>query len=215
MGEAIRQFDVRNEDLLSYDAQGIAPLHSCAGTTVAFGRIQPGCSGMQGISSEGCEDNAVVLSGILSYPTAPGQEVFVSKGSWVVTRPGEICGYCNRSARPVTLFIFRPRARGPARESGAGPRVFTPAGPPNAVRLPAYQTETSRGEVLSLHPGENAALSLVPFGAALVTGGRVMVLAGREKISLDEGEGIAFTGTAVEFVGVGGLSTVAVFSTAR
>ncbi len=79
MGEAIRQFDVRNEDLLSYDAQGIAPLYSCPGATVAFGRIQPGCSGMQGISSEGCEDNAVVLGGKVVGYLAVVRDVWVAE----------------------------------------------------------------------------------------------------------------------------------------
>ncbi len=215
MNGPIHHFDVRNEDLLSYDAQGVAELFSCPAASVAFGRVPPGSVGMQGIAAEGCEDNAVVLSGLLSYPTEPGKELFAARGAWVVARPGEIQGYCNRSAKSVTLFIFRPRVPGGTLEGRTGTRVFVPASPQAVPRVTAYETPASRGEVLALHPGGNAALGPAAVRAALVTAGRVMALSGREKVSLDVGEGLAFVGIPVEFVGVGGLSAVAVFSTAR
>jgi hypothetical protein len=215
MGEAILRFDTRNEELLSFDATGVAPLFSNPEASAAFARIPPEGAGMQGLAAEGCEDNILVLSGMLCYPTSPGKEAFAAKGAWVVAPPGEVHGYWNRSAKPVNLFIFRPRARGQTSGPGSGPRVFAPAEPQAAPRVTAYETPASRGEVLALHPGENAVFGAALVRAALVTAGRVMALSGREKISLDEGEGLAFTGVPVEFVGVGGLSSVAVFSTAR
>ena len=75
------------------------------------------------------------------------------------------------------------------------------------------ETQTARGELLSLHPGEPAAFHASFCCATLVTQGRVMALFGREKISLDTGEGIAFVGERGEMVGVGGLSNVALFTT--
>jgi hypothetical protein len=215
MGEAIQPFDTRDESRLSFDAAGIAPVFSSPDASVAFGRVLPGGSGMQGLSAEGCEDNLLVLTGMLCYPTSPGKEVFAARGAWVPAPPGEIHGYWNRSAKPVHLFLFRPRPRGLTRGPGSSPRVFVPAEPQSAPRVTAYETSTSRGEVLALGPGVNAAFGPALVRAALVTAGRVMALAGREKISLDAGEGLVFRGVPVEFVGVGGLSGAAVFSTVR
>lgn len=209
-------YDVRSGDQLSYDGQGVATLFSSPDASVAFGRIMPGQMGMQGLSANECEDNAVVLSGMLSYPTAPNNEVFVSKGSWVVARPGEVHGYWNKGAKPVTLFIFRPKSLGKA--AAGSQRIFKPHDSRPMPKTPTtkvtmYETPASRGEMLTLHPGETAALAPALCRATLVTAGRIMALMGKDKISLDSGEGIAFVREPVEFVGVGGLSNVVVFST--
>jgi hypothetical protein len=215
MGEAILPFDTRDESRLPFDATGVAALYSGPDASVAFGRVPPGGAGMQGLADEGCEDNLLVLSGMLCYPTSPGQEVFAARGAWVPAPPGEIHGYWNRSAKPVRLFFFRPRTRGLTRVPGSGPRISVPAEPQAAPRVTAYETSTSRGEVLALGPGANAAFGPALVRSALVTAGRVMALAGGEKISLDAGEGLVFRGISVEFVGVGGQSSAAVFSTVR
>lgn len=215
MDEAILPFDTRDESRLPFDATGVAAIYSGPDASVAFGRVPPGGAGMQGLSAEGCEDNLLVLTGMLCYPTSPGREVFAARGAWVSASPGEIHGYWNRSAKPVSLLFFRPRTRGMTRVPGSGPRVCVPPEPPTAPRVTAYETSTSRGEVLTLGPGAAAAFGPVLVRAALVTSGRVMALAGREKISLDAGEGLVSRGIAVEFVGVGGQSGAAVFSTVR
>lgn len=208
--------DVRNEDLMTYDEQGVAILFKCPDASVAFGRIMPGQMGMQGLAAEGCEDNAVVLSGMLSYPTSTHNEVFVSKGTWVVARPGEVHGYWNKGGKPVTLFIFRPRASGTA--SPGSQRIFKPhesraLSRPLGNRLTMYETTASRGEILSLHPGEPSTFTPVLCRAMMVTSGRVMSLLGKEKVSLDSGEGLVYMREGAEVVGVGGLSTMVVFST--
>ena len=215
MSGAVHHFDIRNEDRLTYDAQGIAALFSCPEAGVAFGRVPPGGMGMQGIAGEECEDNAVVLGGMLSYPTTPGREAFAAKGAWVVARPGEVGGYWNQGGRPVTIFVFRPRTPGRARGVGGSPRIFTPGETPAAPRVEAYATESSRGEVLTLHPGEQVACGPALVRAPLVTAGRVMALMGREKIALEAGEGLVLAGTPADIVGVGGLSSVVMFSTSR
>jgi hypothetical protein len=208
-------YDIRNEEALTYDRHGFATLFSCAEAAVDFGRLMPGEPGLDAHAVEDREDDAYVLGGMLSYPASTSNEVFVAKGSWVVARPGETFGYWNRGGKPVTLFRFRPKsARRPA---GGGQRIYKPAEPrpgaANAQRVLAYETSVSRGEMLSLHPGEPSAFQAVFCCATLVTAGRVMALFGREKVSLESGEGIAFVGERGELVGVGGLATVAIVTT--
>jgi hypothetical protein len=207
-------YDVRNEDNLTYDAQGFALLFSCAEASIVFGRILPGAPGMDARVAEGKEDAVHLLGGVLSYPTGSNNDVFVSKGSWVVARPGETYGYWNKSGKPVSLFGFRAVTSRPA--APGSQRIFKPvegraAG--STVRTTIYETAASRGDLLALHPGEPAKLPSALCRASLVTAGRVMALFGREKISLDTGEGIAFVKEPVEIVGVGGLSNVILFST--
>lgn len=209
-------YDTRNEEGLSYDPQGFALLYTCGEASVLFGRILPGQRGMEARTRTDAEDDAFVLSGMLSYPTAAGSEVFVSKSSWVVARPGEFFGYANRSGKPVTLFAFRPvtTRKGPPGSQRIYKANESRAMNPSALtRLLMYETPASRGEILALHPGEPATLEPRFCTATLVIGGRVMALFGREKISLDTGEGLAFVREKVEIVGVGGLSNVLVFST--
>jgi hypothetical protein len=213
-------FDVRDEDRLAYDEHGVAVVHAGPDAAVAFARIMPGQIGMQGLAGPDCEDNALVLSGTLSYPTSEKNEIFVTRGCWVVARPGEVFGYWNKTPKPVTLFCFRPKGRGGG-PPGAGPRVFSsesqatlPRLAPPSPRTTAYETPSSRGEKLTLHPGERVECPAILCRAALVTDGRVMALLAKSKISLDSGEGLAVCRESVEFIGVGGLSRVAVFSTA-
>jgi hypothetical protein len=209
-------YDVRNEEGLTYDPHGFATLFSCGEASVDFGRLLPGQAGIDAHAKDDREDCAFVLTGMLSYPTSPNNEVFVSKGSWVVARPGETHGYWNRGGKSVTLFRFR--AKCPKRGPSASQRIFKPSDsrvgvPMNSPRMMMYETTTSRGELLSLHPGEPANFQASFCCATLVTAGRVMALFAREKVSLDAGEGIAFVGERGEIVGVGGLSTVALFTT--
>jgi len=207
-------YDVRNEDNLAYDGGGFALLFSCPEASIVFGRILPGQGGMDSRLADGKEDAAVVLGGMLSYPTGPDNDVFVSKGSWIVARPGETFGYWNKSGKPVSIFGFR--AVTARRGMPGSQRIFKGADSRSAApasRAVIYETPTSRGELLSLHPGEPARLPSSRCRASLVTAGRVMALFGREKISLDTGEGIAFVKEPVEVVGVGGLSNVVLFST--
>jgi hypothetical protein len=46
-----------------------------------------------------------------------------------------------------------------------------------------------------------------------VTEGRVSVIVGKEKLSIDLGEGVALVREPAEILGVGGLSRVMLFST--
>jgi len=210
--------DVRSEDQLKYDDQGVATLFTSADASVAFGRIMPGQMGMQGLAVLEAEDNAYVMSGMLSYPASAKNEEFAARGAWVVARPGEIHGYLNKGAKPATLFIFRPRA--PGKAAPGAKRIFTPADSAVVGRVAmnrslAYETPASRGEALTLHPGETTSLAPVLCSVLLVTEGRMMALFNREKISLDHGEGLVFVREAVEVVGVGGRSHAVVFSTTK
>lgn len=209
-------YDVRNEDGLSYDPHGFATLFQSGEAAVDFGRLLPGQAGIDARAGEGREDDAYVLGGMLSYPTTPSSEVFVAKGSWVVARPGEVHGYWNRGGKPVTLFRFRPKSS--RRGAPGSQRIYKPNESrtglsANQTRIVAYETPASRGEMLTLHPGEPAAFHASFCCSALVTTGRVMALFAREKVSLDAGEGIAFVGERGEIVGVGGLSNVVLFTT--
>jgi hypothetical protein len=209
-------YDVRNEEGLSYDPHGFATLFSSNEAAVDFGRLMPGQPGIDVRAQDDREDDAYVLGGMLSYSTMQGSEVFVAKSSWVVARPGEPHGYWNRGGKPVTLFRFRPRS---AKRSASGSqRIYKPSESrsslsPAQSRIVAYETPASRGETLTLHPGEPAPFHASFCCATFVTTGRVMALFGREKISLDAGEGIGFVGERGEIVGVGGLSNVVVFTT--
>ncbi len=210
-------YDVRNEETLSYDPHGFALLFTCGEASVLFGRILPGHRGLDARSRGDAEDDAYVLSGMLSYPTAQNNEVFVPKGSWVVARPGEVFGYWNKGGKPVTLFAFRPVTS--RRSQSGSQRIYKPnesraVKPGGMARVLAYETPSSRGEMLTLHPGEPSTLEPRFCVATFVLAGRIMALFGREKISLDAGEGLAFVRERVEIVGVGGLSSVLVFSTA-
>ncbi len=209
-------YDVRNEESLSYDPNGFATLFQCGEAAVDFGRLMPGQAGMDAQAREDREDNAYVLGGMLSYPTSPSNEVFVAKGSWVVARPGETFGYWNRGGKPVTIFRFRPKSA--RRGALGGQRIYKPNESrtglsPGQTRLVICETAASRGELITLHPGEPAAFHASFCCATFVISGRVMALFAREKISLDAGEGIAFVGERGEIVGVGGLSNVALFTT--
>jgi len=209
-------YDVRNEESLSYDPNGFATLFSCGEAAVDFGRLMPGQPGIDARAQEDREDDAYVLGGLLSYQTSPNNEVFVAKGSWIVARPDEVHGYWNRGGKPVTLFRFRPKSA--KRSAPGGQRIYKPNDSRpglslNQTRMVTFETQTSRGELLTLHPGEPAAFHASFCCATFVTQGRVMALFAREKISLDAGEGIAFVGERGEIVGVGGLSNVALFTT--
>ncbi len=210
--------DIRKEDELKFDDQGVATLFSSADASVAFGRVPPGQMGMQGLSAPGAEDNAFVMSGMLSYPTEGSRDVFVAKGSWVVARPGEVHGYWNKSAKPVTLLMFR--ARTTAKAGPGQQRIYRPADSGmlkgvTPVRSVGYETLASRGENITLHPGEPTELVPALCSVLLVTEGRMMALFSRQKISLDYGEGLVFIREAVEVIGVGGLSQAVLFSTVR
>ena len=209
-------YDVRNEDELAYDPYGYATLFSCNEAAVDFGRLIPGQPGIDVHAQDGCEDDAYVLGGMLSYSTMPGSEVFVAKSSWLVARPGEPHGYWNRGGKPVTLFRFRPKSA--RRGTPGSQRIYKPNESrsglsPGQQRVVAYESAASRGEILTLHPGEPAPFQASFCCATFVTTGRVMALFGREKISLDAGEGIGFVGERGEIVGVGGLSNVVLFTT--
>lgn len=207
-------YDIRNEEILAYDKHGFANLFSAAEGAVDFGRLLPEEPGMDAQAVPDREDNAFVLGGMLSYPASSSNEVFVSKGSWVVARPGETFGYWNRGGKPVTLFRFRPKSA--KRPAVGGQRIYKPAEPrpgSNQQRVLVYETPVSRGEMLHLHPGEPATFQAAFCCATLVTAGRVMALFGREKVSLEAGEGIGFVGERGELVGVGGLSSVALVAT--
>ena len=209
-------YDVRNEEGLSYDPHGFAALFTSSEAAVEFGRLMPGQSGIDLHTTDDREDNAFVIGGVLSYSTLPGSEVFVSKSSWVVARPGEPRGYWNRGGKPLTLFRFRPRSA--KRAAAGGQRIYKPGESRTGLsttqpRVVVYETPASRGETLTLHPGERAAFHASFCCATFVISGRVMALFGREKVSLDAGEGIGFVGERGEIVGVGGLSSVALFTT--
>ncbi len=203
-------YDIRSEDSLSYDEHGFATLFSCPDARVAFARLAPGSNGLDEHAHADLEDNAHVLTGVLTYKMGEGKQALVAKDSWVVARPGEVHGYANTGARPVSLFLFFPRSL--KRGTLGNLRVYRPFDVKGA-RIVIFETAGSRGEVLSLHPGEPARLAPAACSAVMVTDGRVMALMQREKISLDSGEGIAFTRESVDIVGVGGVSHVVVFTT--
>jgi len=201
--------DVRNEDVLSYDSDGVARLYGTPDAEVRFARLIPGRM-VAPHSRPDAEEDALVLSGRLTYLTGGGQEAILDRGGWAVAPPGEVHGYANRTPRPLTLLHFSPKARPPDRPSRA--RVFQPLGEPKP-RLTVFETETSRGEWVALRPGENASLTGVRFSIAYCVDGRIMCLMKRDKLALESGEGVCLVHTSADLVGASGKSTVAVFAT--
>lgn len=206
--------DVRNEDVLAYDASGRARLHGNSDATVSFIRLQPGQE-IPPFVRDDAEDAALVLSGALTYPCGLSHQLTVPAGQWVVAIAGDRHGYVNRSDRPVTLLVFSPAgAQPPPGRSGTRmlSRVFRPIGEPRP-RVLVYESDVSRGELVGLRPGERVAQKGVRYAVAYCLDGRIMALMGRDRLALEAGEGVCLVHKESELVGASGKSTVAVFST--
>ena len=212
MPEAYNIIDVRNEDGLHYNSEGVAELQSSNHATVCFARLRPGES-VANHTHKDCEDNALVLSGTLSYPTGMA-ELSVSPGSWVVARPGELHGFANKGSMTVTLLLFLPK-----REAGFSSqattiraRMFRPP-PPGKKREEIYKTTASLAQQVTLTPGYQERIEYARAHVVFVMHGRIMAFVSGTKVSLDPGEGVFIRQSVVELVGVAGNSVVAVAST--
>ena len=202
-------FDLRNEDLLQYNALGVAKLHSTSDAAVWFARLQPGMA-IDSHTHTDCEDNALVVSGVMTYYVEEGREIGVPRLAWVVARPGDVHGYVNRTDKLITLFLFSPLALPGHAQSQS--RVFQPREEPRP-RASVYETETSRGERIALRPGEGCPVKSVRYQAVLVLDGRVMCIMKKDKLALESSEGVVLVHTPAELVGASGHSEIVVFST--
>ncbi len=201
--------DVRNEAVLSFGPDGMAPLHETVDAAVAYVRLLPGTESPAHANAE-AEACGLVLSGTLTYVAGMGQDLTVPQNGWVVAHPGEWHGYGNRGDRPLTMILFRPVAATFMRKSRS--RVLPPPGEPRPRRV-VYETGTSRGEVVALRPGENVSLSAARYAAVYCLDGRVMCLMKGDKLALESGEGVCLMHRAADLVGASGHSAAAVFST--
>jgi quercetin dioxygenase-like cupin family protein len=203
--------DVRNEDALTYNSHGVAKLHSTSDCAFWYARLLPGME-VAAHQHNDIEDNALGLGGTLSYPVGPGQELTVNQNKWVVARPGETHGYVNRTPRPLTMLLFTPVAVAGGRTTRSFSSIFQPLAEPKP-RLTVYETDSSRGEVVSLRPGETIPVSPVRYLAAYCLSGRIMCLTRSDRLALEASEGVCLVATGADLVGASGISTLAIFST--
>lgn len=204
--------DVRNEELLAYNNHGVAKLHSTTDCAFWYARLHPSME-VGAHQHQDIEDNALVLSGTLSYPVGPGQELTINQNKWVVARPGETHGYVNRTPRPLTMLLFTPMALpGGSRTTRSFSRIFQPLAEPKP-RLTVYETDSSRGEIICLRPGETVPVAGVRYLAAYCLSGRAMCLMKSDRLALEASEGVCLVSTPADLVGASGVSTVVVFST--
>lgn len=203
--------DVRNEEQLTYNSHGVAKLHGTSDCAFWYARILPGMD-VPAHEHQDIEDNALIISGTLSYPVGPGQELTINQNKWVVARPGEMHGYVNRTPRPLTMLLFTPMAVPGNKTTRSFSRIFQPLAEPKP-RLTVYETDSSRGELISLRPGETVAIQGVRYLAAYTLSGRVMCLMKGDKLALEASEGVCLVSTPADLVGASGISTVAIFST--
>ncbi|MBI2900810.1 MAG: cupin domain-containing protein [Planctomycetes bacterium] len=206
--------DVRNDEALSYNSTGVAKLYGTPDAVLWYARLLPGME-IPAHTHGDVEDDALILSGSLSYPVSPGQEYTVGAGRWLVARPGEFHGYLNRTSRATTMLLFTPVVT-PVPPGRSTSRIYTrvhqPMGEPRP-RLTLYETDTSRGELIGLRPGERVPANGVRFAAAFCLDGRIMCLMKNDKLAIEASEGVCLVHTPCELVGASGMSTVALFST--
>lgn len=203
--------DVRNEEHLTYNNSGVAKLHGTAECAFWYARLLPGME-IGAHQHQDIEDDALIISGTLSYPVGPGQELTINQNKWVVARPGEVHGYVNRTPRPLTMLFFTPVAMPVSRTTRTFSRIFQPLADPRP-RINVYETDSSRGEMISLRPGETVEVPCVRYLAAYCLSGRVMCLMKNDKLALEASEGVCLISTPATLVGASGISTVATFST--
>lgn len=205
-------FDVRNEDSLSYNSDGIAKLIESDDAAVWFARLLPGKEIGVHTHSD-CEDNSLVVTGKLTYLTGMA-EPEVSRGGFSVARPDEVHGYRNVADWPLHLLLFTPSTTDGegAQGSEIRQRVFRPAGSASGLTQ-IYKTRSSQGFQVALSPGATQKIDYARAMVIFILEGRIMTLVAGDKVSLDPGEGVFIRKSVVEVVGVAGHSTIAVFAT--
>ena len=150
------------------------------------------------------------------YKKIFGFKAVVSETALYIESTDQLIAAVKNSVVVAAATRLRPgdqrSIRGEMDEARAWRRRTQPLAEPKP-RLMVYETDSSRGEIVSLRPGETINVAGVRYLAAYCLSGRIMCLMKNDKLALEASEGVCLVSTPADLVGASGISTVAIFST--